>query len=100
MVDMARESDGMNEDDPRQMGRMLRKLYEGTGLSLGEGMDEAIRRMEAGEDPDKIDEEMGDLLEEDDPLLGEGGEFSRSGRLRHFSQRLRPPKVDETLYEL
>lgn len=95
MAEMATQTEGMNEDDPRQMARMMRKLYDATGMDLGQGMQEAIRRMEAGEDPDKIEEEMGDLLETEEPALGH-----RSGRLRQLSKRLRPPQVDETLYDL
>ena len=68
-----RKSEGMNEDDPRQAARMMQKLYESTGMHLGGNMEEAIRRMEAGEDPDKVEEEMGDLLEGEGPLPGEGG---------------------------
>ena len=92
---MSLKSAGMNEDNPRQMGRMMRKLYESTGLRLGENMSEAIRRMEAGEEPDTIEAEMGDLLEAEEPQLGESG-----GGLRQFSKRLKPPTVDETLYDL
>lgn len=95
MAEMAGETEGMGEDDPRQMARMMRKLYDATGMDLGEGMEEAIRRMEAGEDPDKIEEEMGDLLETEDPGFGESGRG-----LRQLSKRLRPPEVDETLYDL
>ena len=68
MQAMAAEAEGMNEDDPRQAARMMRKLYEVTGLQLGGGMEEAIRRMEAGEDPDQIEAELGDVLEGEDPL--------------------------------
>lgn len=96
MMEMERESAGINEDDPRQMARMLRKLHDATGMPIGEGMAEAIGRMEAGEDPEKIEEEMGDLLDQDEPLMGEGG---RAG-LRQLSKRLRPPQVDDTLYDL
>lgn len=95
MEEMARETEGMSEDDPRQMARLMRKLRDATGMDLGEGMEEAIRRMEAGEDPDKIEEEMGDLLETEEPTFGQSG---RS--LRHLSKRLKPPEVDETLYDL
>jgi len=94
-AEMAREGEAAGEDDPRQMARMMRKLYDSAGLRLGEGMEEAMRRMEAGEDPDKIEEEMGDLLETDDPLSGETG-----GSLRRLSRKLKPPDVDETLYDL
>ena len=93
-AEMERESAGVDEDDPRQMGRMMRKLYEATGMQLGENMTEAIRRMEAGEDPDQIEAELGDLLEAEEPQLGE------SGSLKKLSRRLKPPAVDDTLYDM
>jgi putative FmdB family regulatory protein len=99
MADMAQQMDGVDEDDPRQMARVMRKLFDGTGMSLGPGMEEAIRRMEAGEDPDKIEEEMGDVLEgEGETMLGAGGAGGR--RLKALRRRLGPPAVDRTLYEL
>lgn len=95
MMELASEAEGMSEDDPRQMARLMRKLYDATGMEVGGGMEEAIRRMEAGEDPDKIDEEMGDLLEEEDPFMPKG----KKG-LRSLTRRLKPPAVDDTLYDL
>ena len=77
----------------------MRKLYQSTGMQLNERMEEAIRRMESGEDPDKIEEEMGDLLDEDEPLFaGEGGE--KGSKLKSWAKKVRPPAVDETLYDL
>ena len=95
LASMAGEADKINEDDPRQMAGLMRKLYDATGLELGRGMEEAMRRMEAGEDPDQVEEEMGDLLEGEAPLAFDG----RSG-LKGLRKRLRPPEIDETLYEL
>jgi putative FmdB family regulatory protein len=66
---LAGEADKINEDDPRQAANLMRKLSDMTGLQLGPGMNEALKRMEAGEDPDAIEAEMGDLLEEEDPFL-------------------------------
>ncbi len=66
---LAGEADKINEDDPRQAANLMRKLSDMTGLELGEGMNEALKRMEAGEDPDAIEAEMGDLLETEDPFL-------------------------------
>jgi putative FmdB family regulatory protein len=98
MAAMAQEVENVDEEDPRQMARVMRRLFDGAGLSVGAGMEEAIRRMEAGEDPDKIEEEMGDLLEgEDDPMMGlTGGER----KLRSLRRKLLPPAVDRTLYEM
>ena len=89
---LAREADRVDENDPRQAANLMRKLTDMTGLSLGPGMQEALKRMEAGEDPEQIEEEMGDILEEEDP-------FSLKERPSR-SIRRRPPKVDEKLYEL
>ena len=63
---LMKESEGINEDDPRQMASLMRKFTSQTGLNFGDAMEEAISRMEAGEDPDQIEKEMGDLLEGDD----------------------------------
>jgi len=36
-------------------------------MNLGDGFREALSRLEAGDDPDQIDEEMGDILTSEDP---------------------------------
>lgn len=95
MAAIAGEVENINEDDPRQVAGMMRKIYEATGLRIGAGMEEAIRRMEAGEDPDKIEEEMGDALEDEDPFAAKTGR-----RLRDLRRRYLPPKVDPKLYDL
>jgi len=93
MGELAREAEGINEDDPQQMARMMRRFTEQTGMALGSGMEEALSRMEAGEDPEVIEQEMGDLLESEDPftLLAKKSTKTES---RPALQR------DETLYEL
>ncbi|MCU0981347.1 MAG: zinc ribbon domain-containing protein [Pirellulaceae bacterium] len=96
MEELGREADGLDEDDPRQAARLMRAMYERTGMPLTGKMEEAMRRMESGEDPDAIEAEMGDLLDQDE--TAEGGESG--GRLRGWAKKLRPPTVDETLYDL
>jgi hypothetical protein len=91
---LAREAEHMNEDDPRQAAQLMRKLSDATGLKMGTAMEEALARMERGEDPEKIEAEMGDLLEEEEPFLLEAGSGGGS-RTRKPS-----PHVDERLYEL
>lgn len=92
MVMLAGEAEKLDEDDPRQAAMLMRKLSDTAGLELGSGMEEALGRMEAGEDPDKIEAEMGDLLEGEEPFI-----LNRrmTGKIK------RPkPKVDEKLYDL
>ena len=90
---LAGEADHMDEEDPRQAANLMRKLSDMTGLELGSGMQEALRRMEAGEDPEQIEAEMGDLLEDEEPFALPGKKGGRTGRKR-------PPMHDDTLYEL
>ncbi len=89
---LAKEADQMDENDPRQAANLMRKLTDMTGLNLGPGMEEALNRMEAGEDPEQIEAEMGDLLEGEDP-------FSFKEKASKILKK-RPPRVDETLYYL
>jgi len=89
---LAGEADKIDEDDPRQAAKLMRKLSDATGLNLGPGMEEALSRMERGEDPDRIEAEMGDLLEGEDPFLLEP-KSKRGGRKT-------APHKDETLYDL
>jgi len=89
---LAGEAEHLDEKDPRQAANLMRKLSDMTGMNLGPGMEEALSRMEAGEDSEQIEAEMGDLLEGEDPFY-----FKRkAGKL--FKKA--PPKVDEKLYYL
>lgn len=90
---LAREADNINEDDPRQTVDLIRKLTAEMDMNVGPAMEEALRRMEHGEDPEKIDEEMGPLLETEEPFLLEPRK-SKGG------VRKDKPVVDETLYDL
>ena len=47
---LAREAEHINEDDPRQAAQLMRKLSDATGLKMGPAMEEALHRMERGED--------------------------------------------------
>ncbi|MBN1829637.1 MAG: zinc ribbon domain-containing protein [Deltaproteobacteria bacterium] len=92
MAMMAQEADKIDEDDPRQAVSMMRKLSEAAGLNLSNGMEEALSRIERGEDPEKIEEEMGDMFDNENPFAPDSSAKGGSRRAR--------PAVDETLYDL
>ena len=100
---MAGEMEGLDEADPKQAARLMRRLFESTGLKLGDGMADAIRRMEAGEDPEQIDAELGDVMENEDPFAapttGTGGTGGLDA-LRRLRRELLPAARDETWYPL
>ena len=91
---LAGEAEQMGEEDPRQAANLMRKLTDMTGLEMGDSMQEALRRMENGEDPEKVEAEMGDLLETEDPFIlpGKKGPGKKTGPPA--------PTKDETLYDL
>jgi len=88
--------EGVDDDNPRAMAKFMRRFTEMTGVSLGDEAQEAMRRLEAGEDPERIEAEMGDLFGDGDNLDGLFGK----GKLAQLKRRLAPPEHDDTLYPL
>lgn len=110
MHELEKTVGSMDEEnpDPRQMGQLMRKMAEMTGEKLDEGMEEVVRKLEEGADPDALEETMGDLLGDEADLEGmrdgeSGGEnlddeaLSKAGR----KATVRPqPFRDPEMYEL
>jgi hypothetical protein len=97
MAEMAphMEEGGEGPEDPRQMAGVMKRMFELTGMQPTGAMLEAMKRMEAGEDPDKIDEEMGDALDADgDPFA------PAAGKAKKLSRFFEAPNVDPELYDL
>jgi putative FmdB family regulatory protein len=93
LTSMASEAEGMNEEDPRAMARMMRRLSDAAGVRYGGRMEEALGRLESGENPEEVEADMGDVLDDDEPPFElEGGK----GRGR----ATRAPRRDDTLYEM
>ena len=63
------EMDGVDENDPRSLGRFMRRMAEETGEDVGPEFNEIIGRLERGEDPERIEQDMGDILG-DEPSAG------------------------------
>ncbi len=82
------------DDDPRAMGRMMRRFGELSGLEMGDRMEEIVGRMEAGEDPESLEKEMGNEME--------GEDISDFFKLKQAAARARKrhPRVDDELYFL
>jgi putative FmdB family regulatory protein len=100
MSSLARDAESIDENDPRQGARLMREVFAAAGLPVGAGMDEALKRMEAGEDPEKVEAEMGDAFEGDPFGAGESAPREPKERLAGLRRRLLPPSVDPELYEM
>jgi putative FmdB family regulatory protein len=73
MMRFAAELEGMDENDPRAMAAAVRRMTEIAGEEVTPAMEEMIRRLESGEDPEKVEEELGDAIEEEMGDLDGGG---------------------------
>ncbi len=114
MEAMEKEFAGLDEanPDPRQLGHLMRRMAELTGESVPPAFEEMVGRLEKGEDPEKLEEEYGDLMDDDSNWGGEGegagtgddggttARHRRRQKLREMLARTRPPSRDPQLYEL
>jgi putative FmdB family regulatory protein len=91
MGELERDMGQLDENNPRHMAHMMKKMKDimPAGMMPKE-MDVAIKRLEAGEDPDKIEADMGDVL---GGLMGDepgggghggGGGYSKDGGLYDY----------------
>ena len=63
MQEMERDLEGMDENNPRHMAHMMKKMKELMPPgSMPKELDVAIKRLEAGEDPEKVEADLGDVL--------------------------------------
>ncbi|MBI1177117.1 zinc ribbon domain-containing protein [bacterium] len=81
MREMERDMEHMDENNPKHMAHMMKKMKEIMPAdAMPKEFDIAIKRLEAGEDPEKIEEDMGDVLgdamggmDDEDGMGGMGG---------------------------
>ena len=92
MEALASEAEGIDEENPRQAAQLMRKFSDLAGLKYNDQIEEALGRMERGEDPEAIEAEMGDALEGEEPFSLEGRKAKAGGRTA--------PRRDDTLYEM
>ncbi|HWD19930.1 MAG TPA: zinc ribbon domain-containing protein [Verrucomicrobiae bacterium] len=83
MAEMERDMAHLDENNPKHMAQLMRKMQSllpacGTPKEL----EAAIKRLEAGEDPDKIEADMGDVLGE---FMGDGPGGGGAGSYAHDS---------------
>ena len=103
MAEMEREIGGIDGDNPnpRQLAHLMRKMSALTGEKVPQEMDEMIRRLESGEDPERIEEEMGDIMGEDGMPEGAPGDSAEESKIKARLRRLRAqPRRDPVLYEI
>jgi putative FmdB family regulatory protein len=90
MGELERDMEHIDENNPRHIARMMRKMKDlMPANALPKDIDVAIKRLEAGEDPAKIEQDMGDVFGElsgsdDEGSGGSGAGYSRDGGLYDY----------------
>ena len=59
---------GLDEEDPRSLGRFMRKMSQEMGEDLGDDFNEVVGRLESGESPEAIEESMPELASGGDEI--------------------------------
>ena len=57
----------MDEDDPKSLGRFMRKMSQEMGEDLGDEFGEVVDRLEKGQSPEDIEKAMPDLADDAGP---------------------------------
>ena len=99
MKEMENAISGMDEEnpDPRQMGSLMRKMCEMTGGKMDGVMEEVVRKLEEGANPEELEDSLGSAMEDADgdqdgvesPM---DGIFKKDKPSRHLA---RDPKLYE-----
>src|SRR6185295_11740372 len=89
MAEIERDMEHLDENNPRHMAQIMRKMKDAMPPgAMPKELDVAIKRLEAGEDPEKIEADMGDVLGDfmggEEGGGGGGGGYSRDAGLYDY----------------
>jgi hypothetical protein len=109
---MEQEFSSIDENDPKAMARMMRRMSELTGEKIDGQFEEVVRKLEEGADPDSLEDQLGpDDPSEDsgDPYGGgmgldpdmppQKGEKDPKEPRHRFRVRRPAPRRDPKLYD-
>lgn len=98
---MEREFSSVDENDPRAMGRMMRRMSELTGEKIDGEMEEVVRKLEEGADPESLEEQFGGEGQGADASDSDGASAKnpREPRARLKAARRAAPTRDPKLYD-
>jgi hypothetical protein len=99
---MEKEFASIDENDPRAMGRMMRRMAELAGEKIDGPMEEVMRKLEEGADPDALDEQLGGEapchMPDPDADPAASAQAAKEARHRFRARKLAPTR-DPKLYD-
>jgi len=103
MTKMGDRIQALDDDDaaPCEAVKLMREMAEAGGLHFDKDVKEAMARIEAGEDPEKIDADFSEVFDRENPFSdspeGARAETSLTARTLRY---LRAPRRDPTWHDL
>ena len=93
MAELERDMGGVDEEnpDPKQLSKLMKRFTQMTGGKMPDALEDMMVRMDKGEDPEALEEEYGDVLDDENMFQ----EMRRTLR-RQKAQ----PSRDPELYEI
>lgn len=100
MKEMERAMNRMDDEnpDPRQMGSLMRRMCEITGEKMDGVMEEVVRKLEEGTNPEELEAKMEGVMSEDE--IEQGSEGNTGGNATCKKTKKRILIRDPQLYEL
>ncbi|MBO7654427.1 MAG: zinc ribbon domain-containing protein [Kiritimatiellae bacterium] len=88
-----------DDADPAEAVRVMREMAEAGGLTFNADVREAMARIEAGEDPEAIDEQFAEVFDSHDPFVTDeqGHPTFKPGE---WLRRIKPPRRDPKWYDM
>lgn len=90
----------LNDDDadPCEAVKVMREMASAGGMKFNKEVQEAMARIEAGEDPEKIDEEFSEVFDTENPFAD--GDDEADARSLDWWRRLHGPRRDPKWHDL
>ncbi len=100
MAQMGDRMHALEDDtaDPREAVKVMRELASAGGMTFSKEVQEAMVRIEAGEDPEKIDEMFKEVFDTENPF--EDPDRAPERKTPTWWHRLRGPRRDPNWYDL
>lgn len=101
LSELESQMESIDENDPKAMARMMRRMAEVTGERLDEQMEEVVRKLEEGQDPESVEAHVGDAFGGEPPGTESAAQPApvREGSSRAGYRRRAAPTRDPKLYE-
>lgn len=93
------EMDG-DDEDPSRAVKTMREMAKAGGLKFNKDVEEAFSRIEAGEDPEKIDEEFKEVFDDTHNPFDDSKGDTLKIKPSELWRRLHAPRRDPKWYDL